>query len=129
VRRCLAFVSRCGNDFVVLSEREAITELQSGGQAPHTPPFFLFFFFFFLDAARSGTWIEEVEEKRKSRSNVQDHAALDVHDAVRRREDGTRRRRKQEEDIRRAGLQMAVRKKKKRRARKRRKERMKTTGR
>ena len=102
-----------------------------GGKPPTPPLFFFSFSFSFLmpQGAERGSTIEEVEEKRKSRSNVQDHAALDVHDAVRRREDGTRRRRKQEEDIRRAGLQMAVRKKKKRRARKRRKERMKTTGR
>jgi len=93
-------VSRCGNDFVVFPEREAITELQSGGQASHTPLFFLFLFFFFLGAlACAGSEHGSRKEKKngKRRSDVQDHAALDVHDAVWRKGSPRRRRRKQEE--------------------------------
>ena len=50
VRRCLAVASRCGNDFVVSSERKARKSFRVGGEAPHTPLVFLFFFFFFLEA-------------------------------------------------------------------------------
>jgi hypothetical protein len=71
-RRCLAFASRCGNDFAVSSDREAKRASKWGASPPHPPLFFLFSLFFSFEG-RASVQDQKKEKRGERRSGVQDH--------------------------------------------------------